>query len=153
VAYFSCTGTTERLAKALSAQVGADLYRIEPATPYTPADLNWRDDNSRSSVEMRDPQSRPGVAGEPLDLIEYDVIYLGAPIWWGVPPTIVNTFLETHDFSGKTIVPFVTSGSSGVGETDARLRASCSEQTGWRPATRLDSATSPDQLRLWAESA
>jgi hypothetical protein len=136
----------------LAADIGGGLYRIEPAVPYTAADLDWHDENSRSSVEMRDPASRPGVGGEPLDLTGYTVIFLGAPIWWGFPPTIVNTFLESHDFSGKTVIPFVTSGSSGVGETDQRLRASAPDAD-WRPARRLASGDAAShELRAWVAS-
>jgi flavodoxin len=151
VAYFSCTGTTQALAETLAAVVEGDLYRIEPAVQYTDADLDWHDESSRSSVEMRDRALRPEIAGEPLNLDGYGVIYLGSPIWWGVPPTIVNTFLESHDFSGKTLIPFVTSGSSEVGETDQRLHSSCSSNTNWYPATRLASNTGADQLRRWAK--
>jgi flavodoxin len=151
VAYFSCTGTTGRLAEALAVVVDGDLHRIEPAVPYTAADLDWHDETSRSSVEMRDPASRPALAQTPLDLDGYSVIYLGSPIWWGVPPTIINTFLESHDLSGKTVIPFVTSGSSGVGDTDQRLRLSGSKQTDWRPATRMAATTTADQLRRWAQ--
>ncbi|MDR1634041.1 MAG: flavodoxin [Bifidobacteriaceae bacterium] len=147
VASFSCNGATERLAEALAAAVGADTHRIEPAVPYTTADLDWHDPGSRSSVEMRDPSSRPQIAGPSIDIGQYETLYLGSPIWWGLPPTIVNTFLESHDFSGKTVVPFVTSGSSGVGETDQRLRASCSNQTTLAPAVRLANDTTTRELR------
>ncbi|MDR2372865.1 MAG: flavodoxin [Bifidobacteriaceae bacterium] len=153
VAYFSATGATERLAKALTSVLGADLRRIEPAVAYTAADLDWRDEGSRSSVEMRDPAARPGIAGRPLDLAGYEVVYLGSPIWWGLPPRIVNAFLEAHDFAGKTVIPFVTSGSSGVGQTDQRLRASGCDGVNWRPATRLAADASANQLRRWVESS
>ncbi|MDR1808134.1 MAG: flavodoxin [Propionibacteriaceae bacterium] len=150
VAYFSCTGTTGRLAEDLASAVGADLHRIEPAEPYTAADLDWHDERSRSSVEMGNPSSRPAIAGTGPDLTDYTVVFLGSPIWWGVPPTIVNTFLESVDLSGKTVVPFVTSGSSPVGGTDARLRASCPDAD-LRPAIRFAANTSAQQLRRWSE--
>ena len=151
IAYFSCTNTTRRLAEALAQVAGGDLYRIVPAVPYTAADLDWHDDNSRSSVEMRDPNARTAIAGEPLNMASYDVIYLGSPIWWGLPPTVVNTFLESHSFTGRTIIPFVTSGSSPVGETDQQLRSS-SPAADWRPATRFAADTTADQLRRWAQT-
>jgi flavodoxin len=151
VAYFSCTGTTQRLAEELASAVGAVLYRIEPAVPYTDADLDWHDERSRTSLEMGDPASRPAIAAINLDLGGYTVVFLGSPIWWGVPPTIVNTFLESVDLSGKTLIPFVTSGSSPVGGTDQRLRSSCPEGVDLRPAIWFAANTSARQLRPWAE--
>ena len=126
VAYFSASGVTASLAKKLATAAGADLYEITPEVPYTSADLNWHDKGSRSSVEMADPGSRPAISGEPLDSSEYDVIFVGFPIWWYVAPTVVNTFLESLDLTGKTVVPFATSGGSGMGKTNERLAPSCS---------------------------
>lgn len=126
VAYFSAGGTTARAAKALAKAAGADLYEIRPAVPYTRADLNWMDRNSRSSVEMNDRHSRPALADPkiPIAMDKYDVIFLGFPIWWSAAPTIINTFLESGDFTGKTIILFATSGGSGLGQSAANLRPS-----------------------------
>ena len=121
---FSATGTTAKAAKALAHAAGAELYEIKPAVPYTSADLNWTDKHSRSSVEMMDPQSRPALADLDAPVADHDVIFLGFPVWWYVAPTILNTFLEAYDFSGKTIVLFATSGSSGLGKSAANLQPS-----------------------------
>ncbi len=124
VAYFSASGTTAKAAKALANAVGADLYEIKPAVPYTHADLNWMDKNSRSSVEMNNKESRPALADKTVPVGNYDVIFLGFPIWWYVAPTIINTFLESYDFTGKTIVLFATSGGSGLGKSADGLKCS-----------------------------
>jgi len=125
VAYFSASGVTAKMAQTLSEAIGADLYAIEPEVPYTKADLNWMNKNSRSSVEMNDPASRPEIAGKRDNMDEYDTIFVGFPIWWYVAPTIINTFLESYDFTGKTIIPFATSGGSGMGKTNEKLQPSC----------------------------
>lgn len=125
VTYFSATGTTAKVAETLADAIGADIYEIEPEVPYTEADLNWRDANSRSSIEMNDPLSRPAIAGKRDNMADYDTIYVGFPIWWYVAPTIINTFLESYDMTGKTIIPFATSGSSGMGKTNEKLLRSC----------------------------
>lgn len=127
VAYFSATGTTAKVAETLADAIGTDIYEIEPKIPYTEADLNWRDANSRSSVEMNDPHSRPAIAGKRDNMSDYDTIFVGFPIWWYVAPTIINTFLESYDMAGKTIIPFATSGSSGMGKTNEKLLVSCTE--------------------------
>ena len=124
VAYFSASGTTAKAAKALANAVGADLYEIKPAAPYTGDDLNWMDKHSRSSVEMNDKQSRPALSDADAPIAGYDVIFLGFPIWWYTAPTIINTFLERYDFTGKTIVLFATSGGSGLGTTASDLQDS-----------------------------
>ena len=124
VAYFSVSGNTAKAAKALAKAAGADLYEIKPAVPYTGADLNWMDKGSRSSVEMNDKNSRPALADTDAPVAKHDVIFLGFPIWWYTAPTIINTFLERYDFSGKTIVLFATSGGSGLGSTAAALQSS-----------------------------
>ena len=124
VAYFSCTGTTEKVADAIAKTVGSKLYRITPAAAYTSADLNWNNKSSRSSVEMTTENSRPELGGETLNLKDYDVIFLGYPIWWNLCPRPVNTFLEKYDFSGKKIVLFATSGGSGFGNTVKELKPS-----------------------------
>lgn len=124
IAYFSASGVTERVAKVLADEAKADLYSIRPAVPYTEADLNWQDKNSRSSKEMRDKNSRPSLADKDANIQEYDTVFLGFPIWWYVAPTIINTFLESYDFSGKTIILFATSGGSGFGQTVQTLKRS-----------------------------
>lgn len=125
VAYFSASGVTAKAAWKLSEAIGADLHEIKPEVPYSSADLNWMDKKSRSSVEMNDPSSRPTIAEKLADMEKYDVVFVGFPIWWYVAPTIINTFLESYDFSGKTIIPFATSGGSGMGKTNEKLGPSC----------------------------
>lgn len=151
VAYFSATGTTKKAAERLAKAIGADLFEIKPAVPYTKADLNWMDKHSRSSVEMNDPKSRPAITGMPEDLSAYDTVFVGFPIWWYVAPTIINTFLEGGDFSGKKLIPFATSGGSGMGSTNKTLAPSC------KGAKLLEGkvfklSASADALRTWAES-
>ena len=125
VAYFSCTGTTKKVAEAIADVKGADIYEIKPEVPYTAADLDWKNENSRSSVEMKDKTSRPKIAKSINNISDYTTIYLGFPIWWYVAPTIINTFLESYDFSGKDIILFATSGGSGFGDTVKALKESC----------------------------
>ena len=125
VAYFSASGTTAKLAKNLATAAGADLHEIVPAIPYQPADLNWMDKKARSTIEMKDPGSRPQISGKVDNMDDYDVIFLGFPIWWYVAPTIINTFLEQYDLSGKKIILFATSGGSGFGMTVKKLQDSC----------------------------
>lgn len=150
VAYFSASGTTALTAKTLAKTVGADLYEIRPAVPYTDADLNWMDKKSRSSVEMNDRSGRPALAYTDADIAAYDVVFVGFPIWWYVAPTIINTFLESYDFSGKTIIPFATSGGSGMGKTNEGLEKSC-------PGAKLMEGkllnrVSDAAMKVWAES-
>lgn len=114
VAYFSCTGTTEKVAEAIANESGGKLYKITPAEAYTSAGLDWQNKKSRSSVEMADEKSRPALGGEIIDLKDYDIVFLGYPIWWDLCPRPVNTFLEKYDFSGKTVIPFATSGGSSI---------------------------------------
>lgn len=125
VAYFSASGVTAKVAELLSETMGADLFVIEPEIPYTEADLNWMNKESRSSVEMNNPLSRPNIARKRDNMDEYDTIFIGFPIWWYVAPTIINTFLESYDLTGKTIIPFATSGGSGMGKTNEKLLPSC----------------------------
>ena len=125
VAYFSAGGVTARAAKELAEAGGADLYEIRPEVPYTGADLDWTNKKSRSSLEMNDPASRPALADTSADIAGHDVIFVGFPIWWYVAPTIINTFLESYDLTGKTIIPFATSGGSDIGKTNERLAPSC----------------------------
>lgn len=124
VAYFSASGTTKRIAEMVAEVAGADLYEIEPTVPYTKADLNWMDKTSRSSVEMKDKTSRPEIKPTDAKVADYDEILIGFPIWWYVAPTIINTFLEKYDFSGKKIILFATSGGSGFGNTIKELQPS-----------------------------
>lgn len=149
IAYFSATGITETVAQKLAKITGGDLYKIVPQIPYTDADLNWMDKNSRSSVEMRDKTSRPAISNKVENMEGYDVVYLGFPIWWYVAPTIINTFLESYDFSGKTVIPFATSGSSGMGNTVAELKISCSPNTKWKEGKRFSSTVSELELQNW----
>jgi flavodoxin len=123
VTYFSASGVTKKLAETIAETQKWDIKEIEPAVPYSDADLNWTDSHSRSTVEMRDKDSRPEMK-QPIDVSGYDTIFVGFPIWWGVAPHVVNTFLESQDFSGKTIVPFATSGGSGMGHTAYELQKS-----------------------------
>ena len=125
VAYFSASGVTAGVAQLLSETIGADLFAIEPEIPYTQADLDWMDKTSRSTVEMNDPASRPAIAKKRDNMEDYDTIFVGFPIWWYVAPTIINTFLESYDLTGKTIIPFATSGGSGMGKTNEKLLPSC----------------------------
>lgn len=125
VAYFSASGVTAKVAEKLSEAIGADLYAIEPEVPYTKADLDWMDKKSRSTIEMNNPASRPAIAGKRDNMNDYDTVYVGFPIWWYVAPTIINTFLESYDLTGKTIIPFATSGGSDMGKTNEKLLPSC----------------------------
>ncbi len=124
VAYFSATGTTMEAATRLARVANADLHEIVPEVPYTSADLNWRDKSSRSTVEMENKNSRPAIANKVDNMAQYDTVFVGFPIWWYIAPTIINTFLEQYDLTGKTIVPFFTSGGSGAGETLKYLKPS-----------------------------
>lgn len=151
VAYFSASGVTERAAKALAQAAGADLYEIKPETPYTSADLDWRDKKSRSTVEMNDPASRPAIAGRAERMDAYDVLFVGFPIWWYTAPTIVKTFLESYDLNGKKIALFATSGGSELGDTAKALAPCCPGATiaGGRLLNgRADAAA----LKAWADS-
>lgn len=125
VAYFSASGVTAKVAETLSEAIGADIYEIEPEVPYTKEDLDWTDKQSRSTIEMNDPASRPAIAGKRDNMDDYDTVFVGFPIWWFVAPTIINTFLENYDLTGKTIIPFATSGGSGMGKTNEKLHPSC----------------------------
>ncbi|MDR0746816.1 MAG: NAD(P)H-dependent oxidoreductase [Helicobacteraceae bacterium] len=149
VAYFSASGVTAALAKTLAEAAGADLYEIKPEAPYTKADLDWTDKKSRSTIEMQDPSFRPAIAGKDANIADYDVVFVGFPIWWYVAPTIINTFLESYDFSGKIIVPFATSGSSGLGETIEKLKPSVSGTAVLKEGKLLNGGLSKDALAKW----
>ena len=148
VAYFSASGTTKEAAERLAKAAGADLFEIKPAIPYTSADLNWMDKKSRSSVEMSDPYSRPEIAETMPNMADYDTVFIGFPIWWYVAPHIIHTFLESYDFSGKTLVPFATSGGSGMGKTVDELRKLC-PNADWK-AGKLVNGASDQALAAWA---
>lgn len=151
VAYFSASGTTAAVAKTLSEAAGADLYEIKPQTPYTRADLNCQDKKSRSSVEMNDKSFRPPLADRDAHIEDYDTIFLGFPIWWYTAPTIVNTFLESYDFSGKTIILFATSGGSGFGKTAADLKVSAKGAV-IRDGKLLNGRQTRESLAAWVNS-
>lgn len=149
IAYFSATGTTKRVAENLAKATGGDLYEIKPVKAYTNADLNWHDGNSRSSVEMNNPKSRPEIITGDLSFENYDTIYLGFPIWWGTAPKVVHTFLEKYDFSGKKIIIFATSGSSGLGNTANTLKQSISKTATIIEGDVLNSNPSVEDLKQW----
>lgn len=146
VAYFSATGTTKAAAKKLVAVSGADLFEIIPSQLYTAEDLDWRNKNSRSSIEMNDPSSRPAIAKKLDNISDYSTIFLGFPIWWYTAPTIIKTFLEEYDFSDKTIVLFATSGSSGLGKSGKDLEPSCSAKI---ISGKMLTHSSDSEIRSW----
>lgn len=150
VAYFSASGVTASLAKNLAAAIGADLFEIEPVIRYGKADLDWTNKKSRSSIEMNDKSSRPAVAKKLGNMSEYDEVFVGFPIWWYIAPTIVNTFLEGYDLAGKTIIPFATSGGSGMGETNEYLANSCKGAKLVEGMVFRRNAGA-DELKKWAE--
>lgn len=152
VAFFSASGVTEKVAKTLADASGADLYEIKPETPYTSADLDWTNKESRSSVEMNDLSFRPAITLKDANIAAYDAIFVGFPIWWYIAPTIINTFLESYDFDGKTIVLFATSGGSGFGKTMEKLKPSVSDTTIWKEGKLLNGKPSKDDLSAWIKN-
>lgn len=152
VAYFSCSGVTKNAAQTLADAAGADLYEIKPEVPYTSADLNWMDKKSRSTVEMKDPSSRPAISGKVSNMSDYDVVFVGFPIWWYVAPTIINTFLESYDFSGKTIILFATSEGSGFGKTVEKLKGSISASAEIKEGRILNGRVSKAEISEWLKS-
>ena len=152
IAYFSATGTTKKVAENLAKATGGDLYEIKPLKPYTDADLDWTNKQSRSTIEMDNHNSRPEMVNDDFSVAEYDTVFLGFPIWWYIAPTIVNTFLEKHDFSNKTIVLFATSGGSRFGKTIDNLRPSVSNSTKIIEGDILNGNPSVDELKKWVES-
>ena len=147
VAYFSATGVTKGVAQELAEITGGDLYEITPEKPYTEADLDWHDKQSRSSVEMADLKSRPAIKGKVDDIGKYDVVFIGFPIWWYTAPTIVNTFIEANDLKGKTLIPFATSGGSTIKKACDDLKATYPDLK-WQPGRLLNDAT-PDTIKTW----
>ncbi len=148
VAVFSASGVTKRVGEEIARAAGADFYEILPKEIYTSADLDWRNRKSRSSVEMNDPSARPEIADSALDMAAYDTVFVGFPIWWGVAPRIIDTFLESYDFSGKKIVPFCTSGGSGVGRSDTELHKDVSADVKWEKG-RLINRPDAEEIRSW----
>lgn len=152
VAYFSASGVTAKVADLLADAVGADIHEIRPKVPYTKADLNWMDKKSRSSIEMADKKIRPEIAESNVRIEEYDVVFLGFPIWWYVAPTIVNTFLESHDFSGKKIVLFATSGGSKFGNTVEELKVSVADNVEIMEGKLLNGRQSIATVKAWTDA-
>ena len=151
VAYFSASGVTGKVAKDLAEAAGADLYEIKPAEPYSKEDLNWNNRESRSSLEMNSKMSRPPLADKDAGIEKYDVIFLGFPIWWYTAPRIINTFLESYDFSGRQIILFATSGGSGFGKTKDDLKVSISKQATIMEGGLLNGKQTKESLRSWVE--
>lgn len=151
VAYFSATNTTEGVAEQIANGLNADLYEIVPAEPYTDADLDYNDNNSRSTLEMNNPDARPAISGSVENMEQYDIVFIGYPIWWSEAPRIVSTFVESYDFSGKTIVPFCTSGGSGIGSSASNLEQLTSGAT-WLDGQRLNGGDSQDTIMEWVSS-
>lgn len=151
VAFFSATGTTERVARDLAAAVGANLFKIEPEVPYVEADLDWRDERSRATIEMNDEACRPPIGATVERMGDYDTVFLGFPIWWYVEPRVIDTFLEAHDLSGKTVVPFATSGSSAITRASGRISTLVPEATVLGGSV-LNGAPSREQLADWART-
>ena len=149
VAYFSASGITAKVAKKMAEAIGADLFEIKPETPYTGADLNWQNKNSRSSVEMNDRSSRPAIAVKAADMPQYDVVFVGFPVWWYREPSIIDTFMESYDFAGKTVIPFATSGGSGLGDSAANMQK-LAKGAKVVDGKRFSGSASAEELKAWA---
>ena len=150
VAYFSATGVTKGAAQQLAQAAGGTLYEIQPEQPYTDADLDWRNKQSRSSVEMEDKSSRPAIKGKVDNMADYDIIFVGFPIWWYTCPTIINTFIEQYDLKGKTVIPFATSGGSDIDKACNDLKVAYPD-INWKPGKLLN-GTSQEELQEWVKS-
>lgn len=148
VAYFSATNTTKTVASYIADSLNCDIYEITPQEPYSPDDLEYNNSNSRTSIEMNDKNARPAVSGSVDNMQQYDIVFIGYPIWWGDAPRIINTFLESYDFSGKTIVPFCTSGSSDISQSELNLKAVYSDAK-WLDGKRFSSSTSQSEIEEW----
>ena len=148
VAVFSASGVTRKVGEEIARIAGADFYEIVPKQIYTPADLDWMNKKSRSSVEMNDPSARPEIAGSAINMVSYDTVIVGFPIWWGIAPRIIETFLESYDFSGKKIIPFCTSGGSGVGRSDTALHKNVSGNVKWEKGIQIN-RPNETQIRRW----
>lgn len=151
-AYFSASGNTKRLAETIAKAAGSDLFEIAPVTPYTNDDLNWMNKKSRSSIEMNDKGSRPEISGTVENMGQYDTVLIGFPIWWYEAPRIIQTFLESYDFSGKSIVTFATSGGSGMGRTNDILAKSCAADVKWLDGKRMSGNTDINTIKNWLSS-
>ena len=152
VAYFSASGVTRRLSQNVAKAANADIYEIKPAKMYSTDDLNWLDSSSRSSIEMKDPNSRPEIIDDGFSIKKYDIIFLGFPIWWYIAPTIINTFLEKHDFSNKKIVLYATSGGSSLGRTIDNIKKSVPSSCQVISGMVLNPKYTADELSKWVES-
>ncbi len=150
VAVFAASGVTKKVGEEIARVAGADFYEIVPKDIYTSADLDWMNRNSRSSIEMNDPSVRPEIAGNAPDMSVYDTVIIGFPIWWGVAPRIIDTFLESYDFSGKKIIPFCTSGGSGVGRSDTALHKDVSGDVKWAKGKQINRANEAE-IRRWLD--
>lgn len=150
VAYFSATGNTAKVAERLAKALNATLFEIKPETPYTTEDLNWRNKHSRSSIEMADKTSRPAIASKVEDMSQYDVVFVGFPIWWYREPSIIDTFMQAYDFAGKTVVPFATSGMSGIGDSGKNMQE-LAPSAKVLEGKRFSSGVSEEKLKKWAE--
>ena len=150
VAYFSAGGVTANVAKRLANAIGAAVYEIRPEAPYTAADLDWRDKNSRSTLEMSDKNCRPALADKDAPVADAEVVFVGYPVWWYREPSIIDTFAEGYDFSGKTIVPFATSGSSGIGESGMNI-GNLAKDAHVFEGKRFAAGASAEELKAWAE--
>jgi len=148
VAYFSATGNTKAVATRLATAINADLFEIVPEQLYTAEDLNWQNDSSRSSIEMADKSSRPVIASKIDDISQYKIVFVGSPIWWGREPSIMDTFIESYDFAGKTVIPFVTSGSSGIGDYGANLQ-SLAPNANVLTGKRFPTDVTEEELKTW----
>jgi flavodoxin len=151
VAYFSATGNTKIVAEKLATAINADLFEIVPEQPYTADDLNWQNDQSRSSVEMGDKSSRPAISSKIEDISQYKIVFVGSPIWWGREPSIMDTFIESYDFAGKTVIPFVTSGSSDIGDYGTNLQA-LAPNAKVLTGKRFSTSVSAEELKTWADA-
>ena len=149
IAYFSATGNTKSVAEKLASAIDADLFEIIPDQPYTSDDLNWQNDQSRSSIEMNDMNSRPTISSKIDDISQYKIIFVGSPIWWGREPSIMDTFIESYNFAGKTVIPFATSGSSGIGDYGANLQ-SLAPNARVLTGKRFPTSVSTTELKDWA---
>lgn len=150
IAYFSATGNTKGVAEKIAEITGGDLYEIVPAEPYTSEDLDYGNDQSRTSLEMDDPSARPEIGSETVLMEEYDILYIGYPIWHGQAPRIMSTFVESYDFDGITVIPFCTSGSSGIGNSDNQL-AELAGSGNWLEGERFSSSVSTSALQAWID--
>lgn len=151
VAYFSATGNTKAVAEQIANVTGGELYEIELAEPYTSEDLDYNNDDCRANLEMNDDAARPEIAGAIENIEQYDTIYLGYPIWWGNAPRIMNTFVETYDLSGKTVVPFCTSGGSGISTSVDTLQELAGDGITWMEGQRFDRGVSEDEISQWID--